>query len=410
MTAIYVHIPFCKQKCHYCDFNSYPGMESLFDAYVSALIKEIDIRANGAGVATNRADVVAEDTAVEVNGAKAKITDMNATSSAPQRIQSVYFGGGTPVLIGPDRMARLIDRIKDSFDIDPDAEITIEANPEAISFDIMRLLKDAGVNRVSIGFQSLDDECLSILGRKHTASKAIASFLETRQAGFDNINIDLIFGVPSQSLANWALNLEQVVALNPEHISCYALSIEDKTPLERMIDAGEVESPDEEIQADMMMYTRESLVDSDYEHYEVSNYAKPGKVCRHNLAYWNNDDYLGLGAGAYSKINGVRYANVDDPKAYIKAVESRDSLVFIKNENVLSAEEQLGDAIFLGLRKMNGIDINEFKKRYGCDILEAYADEIEELVRDGLLIVNDGTIRLSSNGILLGNEVFARFV
>lgn len=396
MTAIYVHIPFCKQKCHYCDFNSYPGMESLFDAYVSALIKEIDIRVNGA-------DVVAKGVATEENSAK-------AANSASRRIQSVYFGGGTPVLIGPDRMAHLIDRIKDGFDVDSDAEITIEANPEAISFEAMRQLKDAGVNRVSIGFQSLDEECLRVLGRKHTASKAIASFLETRQAGFDNVNIDLIFGVPSQSLANWALNLEQVAALNPEHISCYALSIEEKTPLEKMIDAGEVESPDEEIQADMMMYTRESLMDSDYEHYEVSNYAKPGKVCRHNLAYWNNDDYLGLGAGAHSKINGVRYANIGNPKAYIEAVESGDSSAFIETENVLSVEEQLGDAIFLGLRKISGIDINEFKKRYGCDILKVYASEIEELVRDGLLIVNDGTIRLSSNGILLGNEVFARFV
>jgi oxygen-independent coproporphyrinogen-3 oxidase len=395
MTAIYVHIPFCKQKCHYCDFNSYPGLESLFDAYVSALIKEID----------SRAGIRAEEI-----GAEFKEMDGKADSLAPQRIQSIYFGGGTPVLIGPDRVAHIIDRIKACYDIDLEAEITIEANPEAISFDAMRLLKDAGVNRVSIGFQSLDDECLKILGRKHTASKAIASFLETREAGFDNINIDLIFGVPTQSLANWALNLEQVAALNPEHISCYALSIEEGTLLERMIDTGEVESPDEEIQADMMIYTRESLIDSGYEHYEVSNYAKPGKSCRHNLAYWNNDDYLGLGAGAHSKINGVRYANLDNPKKYIEAVGTGDRSAFIKSKNALSAEEQLGDAIFLGLRKINGININEFKKRYGCDILKVYVNEIEELARDGLLVVSEDVIRLSGKGILLGNEVFARFV
>ncbi|HZD59262.1 MAG TPA: radical SAM family heme chaperone HemW, partial [Anaerolineae bacterium] len=240
MLAIYVHIPFCKQKCRYCDFNSYAGLGSLHQAYTDALSAEIALRA----------------------------TDVDDT-----HVSSIYIGGGTPTLVDPAHIDTILNAIGKHFSVSQDAEVSIEANPETITMDRLVALRKVGVNRLSIGFQSLDDAFLKILGRKHSAQQAVDSLRAAREAGFSNTNIDLIFGVPGQSVASWALTLEQVIALAPDHVSCYGLTIEPGTALERDIANGRVEAPDEDLQADMFTYTIESLKESGFEHYEISNYA-----------------------------------------------------------------------------------------------------------------------------------------
>jgi oxygen-independent coproporphyrinogen-3 oxidase len=377
VAAVYIHIPFCKQKCIYCDFNSFPGFAGTYDSYTEALVDEIDIKAK------DLRDCV---------------------------IDTIYIGGGTPTLFKPDRIAYILGHVDRCFSINAGVEVSIEANPETLFLEDMIALRAAGINRFSIGFQSLDDECLETLGRRHSARRAIVSFLEAREAGFKNINVDLIFGIPGQSLANWALNLEQAVALNPDHISCYGLTVEPGTLLKKRIDIGELDKPEDDIQADMMTYTRESLLDSGYEHYEISNFAKPDNRCKHNLTYWNNDDYIGFGAGAHSKIGDVRYNNIGDPEDYIKAARTGASTAFIQDKTILSPSERLSDAVFLGLRKMDGVVIDEINARYECDLVGTYGKEIDDLVDNGLLLMREGTIRLSSKGLLLGNEVFSRFV
>ncbi|MDI6817239.1 MAG: radical SAM family heme chaperone HemW [Actinomycetota bacterium] len=373
MLAIYVHIPFCKQKCSYCDFNSYPGLDAVHGAYIDALVSEISAEA----ARFNRAS-----------------------------ISTIYIGGGTPTLLAPEQIGRVLGAIKDNFTVVSDAEISIEANPETVTRENLVALRDAGINRLSLGFQSLDDDLLELLGRKHTAVQAVEAFRAARGAGFENIGIDLIFGIPGQSLANWALTLEQAIALDPEHLSCYGLTIEPGTALERAIDASVVASPDEDLQADMLLYTMDSLYESGYEHYEISNYAKPGFACKHNLTYWNGGDYLGFGAGAHSKAGRARYSNIAEPAKYIEGAGSDTRIA----ESVqLSVVDEMSEALFLGLRKMDGVNLDEFDARFGQTIDNVFGEAIEDLVGIGLLVKN-ANLRLTPRGILLGNEVFSRFV
>ncbi|MBS3909448.1 MAG: radical SAM family heme chaperone HemW [Actinobacteria bacterium] len=373
MPAVYVHIPFCKQKCVYCDFNSYPGLDAVHGAYIDALVSEIS-----AGAARfNRAST-----------------------------STIYIGGGTPMLLGPEQIGRVLSAIQANFTVVSDAEISIEANPETITHEKLAALRDAGINRLSMGFQSLDDDLLELLGRKHTAAQAVDAFRVARGAGFENIGIDLIFGIPGQSLANWALTLEQAIALDPEHLSCYGLTIESGTALERSIDASVVASPDEDLQADMLLYTMDSLYESGYEHYEISNYAKPGFACKHNLTYWDGGDYLGFGAGAHSKAGRTRFSNVAEP---VKYMESAGSDARIAESVEQSVADEMSEAIFLGLRKMDGVNPEEFHARFDQAIDSVFGEEIEDLVGLGLLARNTN-LRLTPRGILLGNEVFSRFV
>ncbi|HCH00024.1 MAG TPA: coproporphyrinogen III oxidase [Actinobacteria bacterium] len=373
MPAIYVHIPFCKQKCAYCDFNSYPGLDAAHGAYIDALVSEISAEA----ARFNRAST-----------------------------NTIYIGGGTPTLLAPERIGRVLNVIKENFTVVSDAEISIEANPETITHEKLAALRDAGINRLSMGFQSLDDELLELLGRKHTAAQAVDAFRVARGAGFENISIDLIFGIPGQSLANWALTLEQAIALDPEHLSCYGLTIESGTALERAIDESAVSRPDEDLQADMLLYTMDSLYESGYEHYEISNYAKPGFACKHNLTYWDGGDYLGFGAGAHSKAGRARYSNVAEPAKYI---ESAGSDARIAESVEQSVADEMSEAMFLGLRKMDGVNPEEFHARFDQAIDSVFGEAIEDLVGVGLLVRNTN-LRLTPKGILLGNEVFSRFV
>jgi len=374
MPAIYVHVPFCKQKCKYCDFNSYAGLDSVHQAYVKAVMHEIASQAQEIGVSS---------------------------------VESIYIGGGTPTLLEPSHVTGILSVITGNFNVSRDVEISIEANPETVTEEKLEAIRDSGVNRISIGFQSLDDGILELLGRKHSADQAVNAFKAAREAGFDNINIDMIFGIPGQSIANWAINIEQAASLDPEHISCYGLTIEPGTALEREIAQGTVGAPDEDLQADMLTYTIESLADSDFEHYEISNYSKPGKRCRHNLAYWNNDDYIGFGAGAHSKIGNKRFYNIAKPGEYIKAIDSGNHVADVID---LSIEDIMSETVFLGLRKIDGLELKEFEARFGQTILDVYGAQVNELLEDGLIENKNGSLRLTHRGLLLGNEVFSRFV
>ena len=373
MPAIYVHMPFCKQKCAYCDFNSHPGLDAVHGAYIDALVSEI-------------------------RGAAAHF---NTTSTS-----TIYIGGGTPTLLAPEQIGRVLGAIKDNFTVVSDAEISIEANPETVTRENLVVLRDAGINRLSMGFQSLDDDLLELLGRKHTAVLAVEAFKAARSAGFENIGIDLIFGIPGQSLANWALTLEQAIALDPEHLSCYGLTVEAGTALARAIDESAIASPDEDLQADMLLYTMDSLYESGYEHYEISNYAKPGFACKHNLTYWDGGDYLGFGAGAHSKAGRVRFSNVAEPAKYI---ESAGGDTRIAESIKQTVADEMSEAMFLGLRKLDGVDPEKFHTRFGVTVDSVFGEEIKDLVGLGLLVRNTN-LRLTPKGVLLGNEVFSRFV
>jgi len=373
MLAVYIHIPFCKQKCKYCDFNSHPGLESFYQAYIDALAGEISFQAS--------------------------------KLDSPD-VKSIYMGGGTPTLLDTAHIDAILGAVGRYFSVARDIEVSVEANPETVSLDKLTSIRKAGVNRLSIGFQSLDDEYLRLLGRKHSAEQAVKAFRLAREAGFDNINVDLIFGIPGQSLANWALTLEQAVSLGPEHLSCYGLTIEPGTVLEREIANGLIENPDEDLQADMLVYTMESLEESGFEHYEISNYAKPGRQCAHNLTYWSGGDYVGFGAGAHSKIESRRFSNIAGPQKYIENAGT-DSCVADTID--LSLQDEMSEMLFLGLRKTEGISSEEFKARFGKPVQAVFKDEINDLVRDGL-VIQDGRLRLTKKGILFGNEVFSKFL
>lgn len=374
MPAIYIHIPFCKQKCKYCDFNSYAGLDFLYESYAGVLASEIAFRAS-------------------------QLEGLN--------VNSIYMGGGTPTLIDPTYIDAMLTAVDKHFSIASDAEVSMEANPETVNVKQLTELKRAGVNRLSIGFQSLDDDRLLVLGRKHSAQQAVNAFRMAREAGFDNVSTDLIFGVPGQSLAAWAITLEQVASLEPDHLSCYGLIVEPNTVLEREMESGLIRATDEDLQADMFMYTIESLVESGYEHYEISNYAKPGKSCKHNLTYWDNYDYIGFGAGAHSKLKGKRFCNLRAVDDYIQAAGTHS---YVAEQIDLSVEDEMSETVFLGLRKIKGIDLEWFEGRFGRSVYDVYGAEVDALTRDGLLTERDGSLKLTHKGILLGNEVFSRFV
>ncbi|HUS82470.1 MAG TPA: radical SAM family heme chaperone HemW, partial [Dehalococcoidia bacterium] len=287
--SLYVHVPFCRSKCAYCDFNSYARQERLMPAYVDALLREATFW-EGSGAVGN--------------------------------VETVYFGGGTPSLLPIAEATRLMDGLRRLFDVAGDAEVTLEANPESVDDAHMETLRKMGVNRLSLGVQSFDDGELRFLGRIHDAARAEEAYRAARKAGFDSVSIDLIFGLPEQTVTRWRNSLEQAVALEPDHLSLYALTLEEGTPLSRRIAEGECPEPDADAQADMYAWSSARLAKAGYEQYEISNWAKAGHRCRHNLTYWHSEPYLGLGAGAHSYIDSYRLANQRLPARYIEAVST----------------------------------------------------------------------------------------
>jgi len=381
--ALYVHIPFCIRKCAYCDFNSYPGMEDLFQPYVDALTSEI-------------------------RTTSARYPDV--------RVPTIFFGGGTPTVLSGEQLSGLLGEILGSFRVDSDAEITIEANPGTLLLSISGTLPNhpllkGGVmsfNRLSLGVQSFDDEELRRLGRIHTSDEAVEAFRQAREAGFRNISIDLMYGVPGQTVESWKRTLGRALDLAPEHISLYSLSIEAGTPFHEMNRAGALQLPGDEAEADMYEAAIQTLVDAGFAHYEISNFARPGFQCRHNITYWKNEPYFGFGAGATSFLNGVRSTRVADVPEYIRRIsEGMPPVVFEEHAIGIDA---MGETMFLGLRLLEGVNIEDFRRRYGETPTEAFPSVIPGLKERGMIEETGGFIRLTHHGLFFGNDVFEEFV
>jgi len=379
-TRLYLHIPFCQRKCPYCSFVSHQGSRQTRDDYLELLLKEMDLA--------------------------------RTLSPAGSALDSVYFGGGTPSLLQPAQMALLLERASRLFGLAESAEITLEANPGTI--DLKRLVgfRAAGINRLSLGIQSFDDSRLVTLGRIHSAQQAQAAFNAARQAGFDNIGIDLIHSLPDQTLDMWRSDLHQALRLAPEHLSVYGLTIEEDTPFAERYPDDSPHLPDEDLSADMFEQADTLLTAAGYEHYEIANYARPGFRSRHNSGYWHRDGYLGLGCGAHSflrdSVCGTRFSNSADLEAYSAAI--RQGHLPRLDLSALSRKDAMAEFVYLGLRMADGIQITAFENEFGSPLNAVYGKVIDELAQTGLIITDRDSVRLSRRGLLLSNQVFTRFL
>ncbi|MDI6601691.1 MAG: radical SAM family heme chaperone HemW [Thermoanaerobacteraceae bacterium] len=371
--GLYVHIPFCKRKCLYCDFNSYPSKEYLIDNYIDAVLKE----------------------AVYYNGEVRNIT-------------TVFIGGGTPTVLSPGQLSRLINGIVYTFEIRDNVEITIEANPGTLDKEKLSVLRQAGVNRLSLGVQSMDDRLLKKLGRIHSVQDFVENFEEARYLGFDNINVDLMFGLPGQAMEDWTDTINKILTLNPEHISCYGLMIEEDTPYYKLYKKGELLLPDDDTEREMYWKAVKMLESHGYIHYEISNFAKRDYECRHNLKYWKDKQYIGLGAGAHSYYKGYRYANELFPEKYIEAIDSGNR-AFVQKEYI-DKKSEMEEYVFMGLRLMEGIKIEDFENRFGVSPYNIYGESIDKLIKLGLIELQEDMIYLTERGIDLSNQVFMEFM
>jgi len=357
--GLYVHVPFCLTRCGYCDFNAYAGLGHLAPRYVRGLEAEAAL---WAGEWRN------------------------------ERFGSVFLGGGTPTTLEARDLAGLLARLRDRFDVAPDAEVTVEANPDTVDQAKLSALLEAGYARLSMGAQSFDPRVLQSLERVHSPGSVRRAYANARAAGCANVNLDLIYGANGETLGSWRRTLEETIALGPEHVSAYALTIEPATPLGRKVQVGLVPPPDPDLQADMFGLACELLGDAGYDHYEVSNWSKPGFECRHNLGYWERRPYLGLGAGAHSYRDGRRWWNVRPPGEYLDMVE--DGVRPIGGEEVLTAEDERLEEVFLKLRILEGVASDSVA-----------AETAAAFVDDGLLARRNGHLVPTERGMLLLNEL-----
>ncbi|MFN8412507.1 MAG: radical SAM family heme chaperone HemW [Anaerolineales bacterium] len=397
--SIYIHIPFCKHRCAYCDFNTYAGQEDSIPAYVNALIQEI-----------------------EFVGSRAE----------QKSIHTVFFGGGTPSLLSSLQFVSIMDALRSAFTFTADAEVSIEANPGTVSPEKLIAIRAAGINRISFGVQSANMEELRMLEREHDFFTVIEAVSTARKAGFDNLNLDLIYGLPEQTLQTWQSTLQRIVELQPEHISAYALTLEHGTPFGKWSSKGLLPLPDPDLAADMYEYTEEFLEQHGYVHYEISNWAKdkfgimkdekeihPFFACKHNLQYWHSLSYLAFGAGAHGYANGYRYSNVLRIKTYIERLSHPSSFILhpfplspaTVNQHKQSVQDDISEYMLNNLRLVYaGVTETDFRLRFGSELLDVYPQEMEQLIHDGLIEKNKDLYRLTRRGRLLGNQVFLRFV
>ncbi len=385
--AIYVHIPFCAKKCAYCDFLSAPATSQMQTRYMWALCMEI-----------------------------AGFVEKNREALSEYKISSVFFGGGTPSIVEAHTLVRVLTLLRESLPFDKDAEISIECNPGTITKDKLSKYKRAGINRISIGLQSTDNRELALLGRIHTWEDFLFSYQLLLEAGFDNINIDLISALPGQTLFSYEETLKKVIALSPAHISAYSLIIEEETPFYQIYgDKKEgkellecVPLPDEETERQMYVRTGEILRAAGYSRYEISNYALPGKECRHNQSYWNRTEYIGFGLGAASFFGGCRFSNERDLTTYIRLAEGKNSVCAQKVR--LSLKDGMEEFMFLGLRMMCGVSEDEFFKQFGRGMWEIYGKILQKHISLGLLEKKGNHIALTERGIDVSNMVFCDFL
>lgn len=387
--SLYVHIPFCETKCPYCDFNTYAAIEPLMPSYVAALQSEIALWGSLLG---------------------------------SPKVHTVFFGGGTPSYLPAEDIRRIMDKLRLSFDLDASAEITMEANPGDFSEEKLATCLDSGINRLSIGVQSFDDKLLKMLGRRHSAAQAVHAFRQAAGAGFDNISIDLMYGLPYQNLQQWQDTLRDALELSPPHISMYCLTLEGGTPMERWVDQGSMPEPDADLAADMYLAAQNSMRDAGYRHYEISNWALEGRRSEHNLTYWRNMPYLGVGPGAHSYLGGYRFNTLKSPREYIQrmgnacsvagsgtSLDKINSVPVVDEIEEIDTPLEMAETMMMGLRLDDGIGIAAFSDRFGASPHSIYPDTLAELERLDLLHTHDGALRLTHRGRMLGNEVFSRF-
>ncbi len=367
---IYIHIPFCVKKCDYCDFLSAPSGLEVQTAYIQSLLREIDAVKEGKG----------------------------------RSVSSVFIGGGTPSVLDERFIGEILNKIKNKFPILDDAEITIEVNPGTADRRKFESYREYGINRLSIGLQSPDDRELEMLGRIHNYRQFLETYKTAREAGFDNINIDLMSAIPDQSYEGWISNLRTVAELKPEHISAYSLIIEEGTPFA----TRKLNLPDEDTEYNMYEATAQILREYGFEQYEISNYAKKGMECRHNIGYWIRQDYLGFGLGASSLYGKERFTNTRDMKIYL--ADSRNPEKIREKEPILTREDEMAEFMFLGLRMTDGISKADFEQRFGCVIESVYGGVLRKYKSMGLLLEGDGRIFLSRKGIHVSNAVMAEFL
>lgn len=373
---IYIHIPFCMQKCRYCDFLSYAAADEVKEKYLVALVEEISYYAK---------------------------------DFAEYEVDTVFIGGGTPSCIDAKWIEEIMECIKTHFKCNPDWEVSMEANPGTVTKDKLDCYKEAGINRISFGLQSAHNKELKMLGRIHTYEEFKESFRLAREAGFTNINVDLMSALPGQSLESYRESLSKVVELKPEHISAYSLIIEEGTDFYRNLNALEPILPSEDEEREMYAYTEEFLGSHGYKRYEISNYAKEGMECRHNVGYWRRKDYVGFGLGAASCVNNVRFSNTSDMTEYVGEKAEGDWKTIRKNIQILSREEQMEETMFLGLRMMEGVNVSEFEKTFGTSIHGVYGSVLKKGQEEGLLTVGDYA-SLTPKGIDVSNYVMAQFL
>lgn len=371
--ALYIHVPFCVKRCNYCDFNSTVSASNTIDRYLDAIEREFE------------------------------------TLQGRYQFHTVYIGGGTPTVLNESQLERLLDNaIRYGMVSDNTREFTVEANPATVTQSKSRLLKDRLVNRISIGVQSFQARNLKMLGRIHTGDDAKETFTLLRKAGFHNINVDLIFGCPGQTLHDWEKDLETAVGLLPEHLSTYALTYEDDTPLARDLQNEVISSLDESVELEMYKMAIACGADNGYNHYEISNFAKSGYECTHNYFYWKNQSYVGVGAGAFSFINGVRTAHEKNVLSYIDGI--------LGNNDTTAFREQLPDAhsaaetVVMSLRLRKGVSNTDFYERFGCKIDDRFRDQILNLSGDGLVSYENGHLRLTEKGLFVADTVMAEFL
>ncbi len=388
-TGVYLHIPFCRARCSYCDFNTYVGLDDLFEPYTRALEQEIRLSAKASA---------------QVRGAEGA----NASSS-PQKAHTLFFGGGTPSLLSPAQLGRLIHACRETFDMPANVEITVECNPGTVTREYLRELREQGVNRLSFGAQSAQPDELKLLGREHDWPQVVAAIQNARAAGFDNLNFDLIFGLPWQSLDAWKRTVQAALLLAPDHISLYALTIEIGTPMYDWTRRGEAPFPDPDLAADMYDHAEDVLGGAGFGHYEISNWCKPGRECAHNLIYWRNEPYYGLGAGAHGSTIARRRWNVKRPADYVNRIEHGESAEM--NHEDIDARTSRGETMMLGLRLLNeGVSQARFAERYGAPPAHFYARELDEAVGKGLLEVTSDCIRLTEQGHFVSNQALKLFI
>jgi oxygen-independent coproporphyrinogen III oxidase len=409
--GVYIHVPFCRARCSYCDFATGMYEGTLAETYVCALAREIEAFVPPEGRAAEGDSN--KGRAEEVGAEEAHAEEMRSKQEGKQEraeVDTIYFGGGTPSLLTPAQLSRVLASVRRRFRVAEGAEVTLEMNPGTVTPEILRGLRDAGVNRASFGAQTFDERELKRLGRTHTADDTRRTLTLLREAGFTNISFDLIAGLPGQTLRAWERNLEEAVSLRPEHLSLYLLEVHEGTPLAEQIRQGRCAVPDADIAAEMYRLMVERTARAGYEQYEISNFCLPGRESRHNVKYWTGAPYFGFGCSAHSFDGRMsRWSNERDTRAYVKLVEEKGSAVVTHDE--LDERDASAEALFLGLRLLTrGVNLADHLARFRRDVRADYAEDLARFGDAGLIELEGDLLRLTPAGALLSNEVFAAFV